>query len=372
MTHSQAKYLATKIVKEQSKQDLKPIFNLGDIVEDTLFRYPETNMIVFDAPRNNGKTSSAMDKAFAETKIGKRFIWIRNQQQQAEAAMTNFLERFADEGIHGSVSSGIVKNIHNEIVGHFISLNGARKTRSGAIFNDTRLGIKTDLVIYDEFNELDQDTTDLLKKLVMLIESIQRDNPDMLFICIGNRDTPTNKLTHMLGLKPNTNFKKSYTEVINNRGGQCVVYRVGINDYQIFRPSKSVSAFLSALDPDTERFIYDGGYLDKALENVLNYNNWIKPTFSPLVGLVVDGCSYVLGEFKHYDKGDMWALVKNYRGEIEQVAFDDWSDVLTPQAGRVSEKAIVQFGQLIFEGYKSRQLYFDEFETLEEISTIFS
>lgn len=328
-------------------------------------------MICIDAPRNNGKTTSAMELIFNELEQGKNFIWIRNQTQQAEAAMLNFMQRYMDYGYEGSVKSGVIKDINSKVRGHFISLNSARRTRSGAVFNDSRLGIYTDIVIYDEFNELEQDTTDLFGKLVKTIESIQRDNPKCLLICIGNRDTPTNKITHKLGLKPNTDFAKTYKEVVNNDAGVCVVYRIGNKDFRIFRPAKSISGFLAKLDPDTARFIHDGGYLNKGLENVLNYHNWIKPTFKPLVGLIVDGKNYVLGQFNHYDKGDAWALVYNYEGQVEQIAFDDWSDLLNPNSARVNDGMVSTFARLIFEGYKSRQLYFDEFETLEEISAIF-
>lgn len=371
MTTKQAGYIARKLVNQARVDSQKPIFNLTELVNETLRKYPKANMILVDAPRNNGKTTSAMELVFNDITDGRKFTWIRNQAQQAEASMLNFLQRYGDYGFSGSTKAGVLKDINEEVQGHFLSLNSARKTRSGAIFNDTRLGIRTDLIIYDEFNELEQDTTDLLDKLVKLVESIQRDNPDCLFICIGNRDTPTNKLTHKLGLKPNSDFENSYCEVIENDFGLCVVWRIGNKDYRIFRPQRSISGFLAELSPNTKRFIHEGGYLDTGLENVLNYQKFIEPSFKPLVGLIIDGKSYTLGQFKHYDNGDAWALVLNYYGKINQVAFDDWSDILNPNSARLTDGLASTFARLIFEGYKSRQLYFDEFETLEEISAIF-
>ena len=372
MTHKQAEYIARKLVKQTNIESNKPVFNMTQLVNQTLQKYPNVNMILVDAPRNNGKTTSTMELVFNEITDGRKFIWIRNQAQQAEASMLNFLQRYGEFGFNGSVKSGVLKDGHEEVQGHFLSLNSARRTRSGAVFNDSRLGIRTDLIIYDEFNELEQDTTDLLDKLVKLVESIQRDNPACLFICIGNRDTPTNKLTHKLGLKPNTDFENTYCETIENAYGLCVVYRIGNKDYRIFRPQRSISGFLAQLSPNTRRFIHEGGYLEKGLENVLNYEKFISPTFKPLVGLIIDGKSYTLGQFEHYEKGDAWALVLNYYEPINQVAFDEWSDILNPNSARITDGMVQTFARLIFEGYKSRQLYFDEFETLEEISSIFT
>lgn len=327
-------------------------------------------MIVIEGPRNNGKTTSAMEAVQSDCEQGLNFAWIRNQQQQTEAALTNFVQRFEGVGYKGAVKSGIVKDGTDRICGNFVSLNGARKTRSGVIFNDKRLDIKTDLVIYDEFNELGANLDDLLQKLVMTIASIQRDNENCLFVCIGNRDTPQNRLTHALGLKPYNDFKQTKIEVIENEFGLCVVYRIGNDDFKTFQPPRSIYGFLAALDENTSRFIHGAGYLEDGDYNVLSYRRWIAPTFRPIVRLIIGGVGYTLGQFEHYDLGSKWALCKNSPFTDFELALDSWSDLLVRNSVRVSNEGMLElYARLIFEGYKSRELFFDEFETIDEIKS---
>lgn len=346
----------------------KPILKVSEFIE--LAREIEANILLLETPRNTGKSTSALELCFLENQQGRKFAWIRNQKQQAEAISRNFMDRYSEAGYKLKEKDGALINSANETCGHFLNVSG-RIARSGDVFNDQRLGIKTDLIIYDEYNELESIETKLFERTVQLIESIQRDNPNAMLVLIGNRDKPNNPFLHKFGLKPEMDFKTSKYQQISGQFGKALICRIGIDEYRIFRPAKSISAFLSEFDSNLSRYIIDGGYLDLGLENVLNFKNWIEPTFNPLVKLAVNGIEYALGQFKHYDKGDQFALCKNYTGELDCLAFDSWSDVLKTNAGRASTKSIELFTKLIFDGYKSRELFFDEFETLEEFARLF-
>lgn len=326
---------------------------------------------MLETERNTGKTTSALNACYEQNNEGRKFVWIRNQKQQAEAISRNFMDRFGEAGYTLQEKNGALFNALDMTAGHFLSVSG-RTARSGDVFNDRRLGIKTDLIIYDEYNELESIDSKLFVKVTQLIESIQRDNPDALLVLIGNRDKPNNPFLHKLGLKPETDFSESKFQKIEGQFGKALICRIGLGEYRVFRPTKSISAFFSEFDPDLNRYINEGGYLEIGLENVLNYKNWIEPSFHPLVGIVVNGIKYILGNFVHYEQGERFALCKNARANVDSIAFDNWSDVLDSKAAKASELTVELFTKLIFDSYKERVLYFDEFETLEEFAHLFN
>lgn len=323
-----------------------------------------------ETERNTGKTTGLLNLARHENTNGRKFVWIRDQKQEAEAVSRQFFERFGDFGYRLENKSGTLFDPLDRTMGHFLAVN-ARTARSGDVFNDKSLGIKTDLIIYDEYNNLEAVNTKQYQRVVQLIESVQRDNPDALLLLVGNRDTPNNPFLHKLGLKPEMDFTTTKTEFVEGKYGKALVVRVGTGEFRVFRPNKSVSAFLSERDPNLERYILGGGFLELGLENVLNYKNWIKPTFRPMVGLIINGVKYVLGDFEHYEQGQRLALCKNYNGKIDSLALDSWSEVLDSYSARASDKSIELFSRLVFDSYKERILFFDEFETLEEFRLLF-
>lgn len=366
------KEFATALVDENLAEAKKPIIDIGKFVQQA--RDEGCNMLILETPRNTGKSTGGLKFVKEENDDGRKFVWIRGLQLQAEASIDNFITRYGELGYTATKKSGTIYNAFGDEAGYFIAYK-TRSARSGQAFNDQRLGIRTDIIVYDEFNEIQQSGLkthlDQFKTVIQLVESIQRDNPNAFLLLIGNRDTSTNKFVHNLGLKPNKDFEKTYIDFVENEYGKCMIARVGKSDYRIFRPKKSISAFLASFDKDANRYINEGGYLDDGLENVLNYKRWIAPTFNPLCAIIVNNQKYTLGEFEHYDNGKCYALCLNCEEQVDCIAFDSWSDLMNPSSIRGQDTIIKMFAELIFETYKNRTLYLDEFETLDEFQYYF-
>ena len=370
-------YHGTETSEEEIKEHLenvnkeieKPRFDISTYI---LNRDPKVTTIIVESPRNNGKTTSGFNYINKyELAYGHNFTWIRHLDLQAQSSANHFKQRFGDLGYQVNTMDGIVKDNKNKIRGYFIALNASRKARSGIVFNDKTLGIKTDIIFFDEYNELENKTrgSELYKKLVQLVESIQRDNPNCLLVMLGNRDTPTNPFLHKLGVKPLNDFSKTIVEHIDTGRGVVKLVRVGVDDFHIYRPKYSISATWASLDDETSDYLFAGKYFDKGLENVLNYKRFIHDSFKPCYNINVLGRNYVLGEFTHYDRPNesCYALCINAKYDAPAICFDNWANVLSPNATFLSDGSMKQISEFILYGYKSRRLYFDEFETLEDI-----
>lgn len=377
--------LSRDVIKEFYKNFLtgrKWTFNLWEIVQN---KHPDTNIILIEGPRGCGKTfgSQQLVKNDVLFKPGKRFSWIRNLQSQAEASLNSFVERFKEYGVQGKYKDGLLIDHEENIKGNYIGLRAAARVRSGINFNvnyngidseklDELKNIKTDYIIYDEYNEFDINFNNIYNKIVQLITTIERGNPDCLFILIGNRDSATNPFLHKLGVAPHKDFKKTKIEIVKNEFGQCEIYRLGIDDIHIYRNKRSIANFLASKDPNLNRFLIEGGFLFEGTENVLNYDVFIKPTFEPKYKLIIEGVEYFFGNFV-YENENKIALSINaaYDHNTDIVlALDNWS-YLNPKSIKTDDNTTKELVNLIFYAYKTRALYFDEFEILENFKRIF-
>ena len=154
-------YHGTKTSEEEIKEHLdsvnkeieKPRFDISTYI---LNRDPKVTTIIVESPRNNGKTTSGFNYINKyELAYGHNFTWIRHLDLQAQSSANHFKQRFGDLGYQVNTMDGIVKDNKNKIRGYFIALNASRKARSGIVFNDKTLGIKTDIIFFDEYNELE-------------------------------------------------------------------------------------------------------------------------------------------------------------------------------------------------------------------------
>lgn len=377
--------LSRDVIKEFYKNYLtenKWVFNLWEIVQN---KHPDTNIILIEGPRGCGKTfgSQQLVKNDVLFKPGKRFSWIRNLQSQAEASLNSFVERFKDYGVSGKYKDGLLIDHEENIKGNYIGLRAAARVRSGINFNvnyngidsdklDELKNIKTDYIIYDEYNEFDINFNNIYNKIVQLITTIERGNPDCLFILIGNRDSATNPFLHKLGVAPHKDFKKTKIEIVKNEFGQCEIYRLGVDDIHIYRNKRSIANFLASKDPNLNRFLIEGGFLFEGTENVLNYDVFIKPTFEPKYKLIIEGIEYFFGNFV-YENENKIALSINaaYDHDTDVVlALDNWS-YLNPKSVKTDDNTTKELVNLIFYAYKTRALYFDEFEILDNFKKIF-
>lgn len=375
--------------QENTKQFIKEhltgkkwVFNLWEIVQN---KHPDTNIILIEGPRGCGKTfgSQQLVKNDVLFKAGKRFSWIRNLQSQAEASLNSFVERFKDYGVSAKYKDGLLIDHEENIKGNYIGLRAAARVRSGINFNvnyngidsdklDELKNIKTDYIIYDEYNEFDINFNNIYNKIVQLITTIERGNPDCLFILIGNRDSATNPFLHKLGVAPHKDFKKTKIEVVKNEFGQCEIYRLGVDDLHIYRNKRSIANFLASKDPNLNRFLIEGGFLFEGTENVLNYDVFIKPTFEPKYKLIIEGIEYFFGNFV-YENENKIALSINAAYDYDTdvvLALDNWS-YLNPKSVKTDDNTTKELVNLIFYAYKTRALYFDEFEILDNFKRIF-
>lgn len=373
------------VIKEFYKNFLtgrKWTFNLWEIVQN---KHPDTNIILIEGPRGCGKTfgSQQLVKNDVLFKPGKRFSWIRNLQSQAEASLNSFVERFKEYGVSGKYKDGLLIDHEENIKGNYIGLRAAARVRSGINFNvnyngidsdklDELKNIKTDYIIYDEYNEFDINFNNIYNKIVQLITTIERGNPDCLFILIGNRDSATNPFLHKLGVAPHKDFKKTKIEIVKNEFGQCEIYRLGVDDIHIYRNKRSIANFLASKDPNLNRFLIEGGFLFEGTENVLNYDVFIKPTFEPKYKLIIEGVEYFFGNFV-YENENKIALSINAAYDYDTdivLALDNWS-YLNPKSVKTDDNTTKELVNLIFYAYKTRALYFDEFEILDNFKRIF-
>lgn len=346
----------------------KPKFSLTEIIAKA---HVDTKAIIIEAPRNCGKTYAGQQlvKDYILDRKKNKFVWVREQQNEADESLDAFVTRYADLGYRSDMKRGRLLDYDGSYVGLYVGLKADGRTRSGTTFYDELQEIRTDWLIFDEYNTMNGGIKNSYMKFTQLLASVERANPNFKVILIGNRDKATNPFLHRIGLKPSTDFKKTMIETDISEYGRCEVHRIGIDDVYIYFNKNSVARYFASKDPDLDRYLNQGGFLIEGIENVLNFEKWIAPTFKPLTGIVIQGVSYVLGEFEHYDKGYQYVLSKDavfsYKGDY--IAVDIFSRLTNARSQMININASDTFGRLIFDEYANRNLFFDDFDTLEQI-----
>lgn len=290
------------------------------------------NILTANGDRNIGKSRSSQRIVRDTVSSGKRFMWIRNIDDEVEAQL---ISDTAEEGwltkngwgYEGkSKSPTIVNLVTEEEIGWYRPLNTAAKFKSVDFPN-------TELIVYEEFNE--KPVSHQFYKFVKMVSTIQRHQPKVRVILQSNYVDQWNDMLQSLGIGSKKLTIRDFV-VFNWEIGAIIIniprgiYRQPKNELQDVAKRASLGKY------DVWKGQYGGGFANEEPVNIIDERDFvaIEPQFNIF-----------------YDKPESVTGAKNVYGSFKMTLYKvwlrdgSWHNVLTETRG-ANDKPIFIYDHL--------------------------
>lgn len=231
--------------------------------------------------RNMGKSTSAKEEVDGVVKLGRKFMWLRNIDDEVEGQLNSDVGEkgwLTDRGwsYEGNKKSPTIVSPNGAELGWYRPVNTSSKLKS-IEFPDT------DLIVYEEFPE--GNVKNKYYKFVKLVSTILRFNPNGWAIMQANYVDQQDDMLQKLGVGSKTRKVEDFVHFNWEVGAMIIFIPQGI--YRQPKDKKNDRARrLSLGDYDTWKSQYGGGFDNEEPNNIIDMKqiSHLEPIFNIYTG----------------------------------------------------------------------------------------
>ena len=341
-------------------------FNINERIERLGIPTTGKNVYLCIAPRRIGKTTSTImraDKTWEDSNFNDKVLILRNTMEEIKELK---------DGFNGETFINKYRIIGNSIFKIYVDQNGKEfvhqrkligKVGSLSTFANKKSSIESTnykLIIYDEFNSLDEDdytTARSLKKnqfftFLEAIASYEGASDDLLVVIIGNKVDASNDILLEMGIENQDLHDDGDIIKLKVDDFNVTVENVSQNEFkELFEKKKILAKGLATLNEQTNAYFNEGKFL-KTLDNRIrakkNFIGW-EPT--KIIYILND--TYIVEKMK--DDIRFWEEVRMTDEALEQFVMADYSFVslnndawlVNKHARRISKDELLALAELM-------------------------
>lgn len=239
-----------------------------------------------------------------------------------------------------------------------------------------------DFVFWDESNEINTRVKQLWFKFMAILKTVQRMTRTLQFVIVGNKDTTNDELMNVFGVKPPKDPTK--TSIVTKQELRTSIYIIGSTDFVDLDQSSLLSNMLATLDDTTDGYLNEGHFGYDYSAKVLNYREYVKPTFEPIFKFIYGIDVFYFGRFKNFDLVDEYGnegricfyIVRESRtvmwDNLTYISFDNLGGSFEAKSILLDKETLNGFGKMFFFAFKQEILFLNDFDTFEELVPLFT